>query len=356
MNKKMKAAVFYGPRDLRVEMVPIPKAGPKDVLIKVKACGICGSDLHSYKLGLFIEPGQIMGHEYIGEVVEVGTEVEGVSVGERVTAQGTTPCGKCFWCKRQEYGFCPDVFHTLIGYGRSGAFAEYVLMENPIVGQTLFIFPDSIDDETGATAEPFSVGVSAAEHTGIKAGDKVVVLGAGVIGIGCMQAAKAAGATVLITDVSEKRLALAKKLGADDTFNVTKGNPLDWVKEKFGVGPYHFHEGEKAGGMADVVIDAAGVPATAQQAIDMVRSGGSICIVASAEEPAPVSTFAINMKGIRWLPGLGGAGIGSAIPLLADGRMKSRELISHRFSIDHIQEAFETQLNADESMKVLIKF
>jgi threonine dehydrogenase-like Zn-dependent dehydrogenase len=352
---KMKAAVFYGPRNLKIESVPIPNVGPNDVLMKVKACGICGSDLHSYKLGLFIEPGQIMGHEYVGEVVEVGANVKDVQIGERMTGQGTKPCETCYWCMRQEYGYCPDVFHTLIGYGRPGAFAEYVLLQDAVIEQTLFRIPNCIDDETAATAEPFSVGVSAVNSTEIKKGDKVVVLGAGLIGNGCMQAAKAVGAQVLITDISQQRLDLAKKLGADEVFNVTNGDPVEWVKAKFGHGPYHFHEGKDAGGMADVVIDAAGVPSTPQQAIQMVKSGGTICIVASAEEPAPIDTLAINLKGIRWVSGLGG-GIGSAIPYLANGQMRSKELITHRFSLEQIQEGFETQLRAGESMKVMITF
>ncbi|MFK9116906.1 zinc-binding dehydrogenase [Peribacillus frigoritolerans] len=357
LKKKMKAAVFYGARNIKIEMVPIPKPGPNDVLMKVKACGICGSDLHSYKLGLFIEPGQIMGHEYVGEIVEVGSEVKDVKIGERVTGQGTKPCRICYWCKRQEYGYCPDVFHTLVGYGRPGAFAEYVLLKDAVINQTIFKIPGTIDDETGATAEPFSVGVSAIRSTGIKHGDKVVVLGAGLIGNGCMQAAKAVGAQVLVTDISQQRLELAHKLGADDVFNVGTGNPVEWVKDKFGAGPYHFHEGENAGGMADVVIDAAGVPSTPQQAIDMVKSGGTICIVASAEEPAPIDTLSINLKGIRWVPGLGGeGGIGSAIPYLADGRMRSKELITHRFPLEEIEEAFETQLRPGDSMKVMITF
>lgn len=360
MVNKMKAAVFQGPKRFTIETLQIPETGPNDVLIKVKACGICGSDLSSYKLGIFNKPGQIMGHEYIGEVAAVGVNVEDVEVGERVTGQGSLPCGNCFWCQRQEFGFCPNTFHTLVGYSEHGAFAEYVLLRNAIVEKTLFKFPDHIDDETGATAEPLSVGVSTIIRTGIKSGDKVVVLGAGVIGNGCMQAAKAAGATVLVTDISDFRLNLARKLGADDVFNANKGNPVEWVKEKFGEGPYHFHEGSKAGGMADVVIDAAGVTETPQQAIEMVRSGGTICIVASSAEPAPIDTLAINLKGINWVPGLGGGkgggGIGSAIPYLADGRMNGKALISHRFPLEDIHEAFETQLQGEESMKVLIKF
>lgn len=333
-----------------METVPIPEVGPTDVLLRVRACGICGSDVHSYKAGLYIEPGQIMGHEFMGEIAAVGRDVEGLEVGERATGFSIGVCGQCYWCERSQFHLCPDLFRKSTGYGRPGAFAEYVKIENAVAGVTVHKLPEAIDDVTGATVEPTSVGVGTVDQAGVQPGDKVIVLGAGMIGNACMQAARAAGAAFVgVTEVSPVRLAAARNLGADAVFDARSGDALEWAKAKVGVGPYHFHEGA----MADVVIEAAGAPATIRQSFEMVRSGGTIAFVGLPEEPAPIDTTKIVHKAPRIVGSLGGD-FAKAIQLLAAGWIQTSSLVTHRYSLDETPEAFEMQLRADEAIKVMV--
>jgi len=351
MSGEMRAAVYNGPRELSVETVPVPEVGPSDVLIRVRECGICGSDVHSYKAGMYIRPGQIMGHEFMGVADSVGENVEGIEVGDRVTGFSLGVCGDCYWCTRGQYILCPELFENSTGYGRPGAFAEYVLIENAAVGATVHRVPDELNDESAATVEPVSVGVGAVDAAVIRPGDRVMVLGAGMIGNACMQAAKAASAQeVAVVDISPVRLAAARRTGADAVFNASDGDALEWVKEMWGVGRYHFHEG----GMADTVIEAAGVPQTIQQTFEMVRSGGSIVFVGLPEEPAPLDVTKIVHKQPRISGSLGGD-LGKGLELLASGQIRTRDLISHRFSLEVAPEAFEAQLRAEEAIKVMVQ-
>ena len=351
MSGEMRAAVYHGPREIAVETVPVPDVGPADLLIRVRECGICGSDVHSYKAGMYIRPGQIMGHEFMGVAEAVGENVEGIEVGGRVTGFSLGVCGECYWCSRGQYVLCPKLFENSTGYGRPGAFAEYVLIENAAVGATVHRVPDELDDESAATVEPVSVGVGAVDAAEIGPGDTVVVLGAGMIGNACMQASKAAGAEeVAIVDISPVRLEAARKTGADVVFDARDGDALEWVKDMWGVGRYHFHEG----GMADAVIEAAGVPQTIQQTFEMVRSGGAIVFVGLPEEPALLDVTKIVHKQPRILGSLGGD-LGRGLELLASGRIRTRDLISHKFTLEAAPEAFEAQLRAEEAIKVMVQ-
>jgi len=351
MEGTMKALVFHEPRKLTVEKVPIPEVGPRDVLIRVKVCGICGSDLHSYKLGHFQKPGNIMGHELMGVVAEAGREVAGVKEGDRVFGLSFSICGKCYWCQREEYSHCPYTYDTLTGFGKPGAFAEYVHISNAVLNVNLYKIPDEIDDETAATIEPTSCSAAFVEQAGVKPGDKVMVLGAGMLGNTCMQAAKAAGAAlVAVSEVSPLRLEIARQTGADAIFDARKGDAVEWAKELFGVGPYPFGEGA----MADVVFEVAGVPLTVRQSFDMIRSGGTIAFVAAGEEDAPIDINKLMHKSPRIVAGNYG-NFAKGIELLATGKVKTSSLITHRFSLDEGPEAFEMQLRSNEAIKVLIK-
>lgn len=350
MARMMKAAVLKGVRDIEIQDIPVPDIGPKDVLIKVSNCGICGSDIHSYTTGMYVEPGQVMGHEFTGIAYAVGDEVEGISTGNRVTGFSAGVCGECDACKRGQPLLCAALFRNSTGYGRPGAFAEFVKIENAILGATIHKLPDSIDNITAAMIEPVSVGVSAVTQAHVKAGDRVVVLGAGMIGNACLQAAKAAGAAeVLVIEVSSTRLKLAKESGADDVFDARNGDALDWVIDKFGPAPYHYH----VGGNADVVFEAAGAPVTIRQAFEMVRPGGTICFVGLPEGATPIDTTKIVHKMPHIVGSLGGDFV-AAIERLSSGKIRAKQLMTHRYPFDKIKEAFEMQLNADETVKVMV--
>ncbi|MBU8919769.1 alcohol dehydrogenase catalytic domain-containing protein [Bacillus sp. FJAT-29953] len=352
MNSTMKAAVYYGPRDLRIENVSLPEIGPNDILLKVKYCGICGSDVHSYGTGLYINKGQIMGHEFSGEVVKVGKNVQGIQAGERGTGFYAGVCGTCYWCKNHQYTLCPDLFKNSTGYGQPGAFAEYVRIPNAIAGVSFHHLPDEIDDITAATIEPVSVSAYTVELCQPKAGDQVVVMGAGLIGNTVMQVLKAYSVEkAIVTEVSEFRLQAAIQSGADLVINAAKENVIERLKDITGAGPYHFNEGA----MADIVVDAAGAPSAVEQSFEIVRSGGTIAFVGLPEKKAQIDTTKIVHKMPRIIGALGGNFL-SSISLLKEGKVKTRHLISHTFPIRHAKEAFETQMDPHQSVKVMIEF
>ncbi|OLO36956.1 alcohol dehydrogenase [Alkalihalophilus pseudofirmus] len=352
MASKMKAAVYYGPRDIQVDIIDIPEIGDRDILLKVSACGICGSDVHSYGTGLYIKKGQIMGHEFSGEVVKVGNKVQNIEVGERGTGFYSGVCGTCFWCKSKQYTLCPDLFKASTGYGLPGAFAEYVKISNAKVGMNYFQVPDEIDDITAATIEPVSVAVYTADQCKPKKEDQVVILGAGLIGNAVMQVMKSIPVhQVVVTEVSALRLEYAKKAGADVVINALEEDVLERMKEVVGVGPYHFNEGA----MADIVVDAAGAPSAVEQSFEIVRSGGVIAFVGLPEKKASIDTTKIVHKAPKIIGCLGGD-IKKAIQLLKEKKVQTKSLVTHTFPIEHAKEAFDTQMNAKDAVKVMIDY
>jgi 2-desacetyl-2-hydroxyethyl bacteriochlorophyllide A dehydrogenase len=349
---KMKAAIYHGVRDLRIETIDIPEVGENDILLKIDACGICGSDVHSYGTGLYVNKGQIMGHEFSGGVVKTGKNVKDIQVGERGTGFYSKFCGKCYWCKHKQYILCPNLFKASTGYGLPGAFAEYLLIPNAKRNISFFSIPVEMDKYTAATVEPVSVAAHTVAQCSPKKDDKVVIMGAGLIGNAVMQIFKASGVgKVVVTEVSEQRLNFAKNLGADDVINAATENVMERVKELVGIGPYHFNEGA----MADIVVDAAGAPSAVEQSFEMVRSGGTIAFVGLPEKKASLDTTKIVHKTPRILGCLGGD-FYKSIELLKNNEVKTRELITHVFPIDHAREAFETQMKPHESVKVMIEF
>ncbi|MEZ5099072.1 MAG: alcohol dehydrogenase catalytic domain-containing protein [Thermoleophilia bacterium] len=255
----MRAAVYHGPRDIRVETVPDPVCGERDLVLRVTACGVCGSDLHSYTKGLFVEPGQIMGHEFAGEVVEIGRLVEGVRVGDRVTASPAVDCGRCARCIAGEPLLCQDQAGNIISGGFPGGFAEYLRVPSARPGQSVFVLPEGVTDEVGATTEPMGVGLRAAHHAAPSAYDTCVVFGLGMIGQVAVQALKVAGAERVIgVDVARQRLDAAAALGADVVVDASEGQTLARLIELTGGGSARLRR--RRVGQADVVVECTGVP------------------------------------------------------------------------------------------------
>jgi threonine dehydrogenase-like Zn-dependent dehydrogenase len=205
---------------------------------------------------------------------------------------------------------------------------------------------------TAATIEPVSVAVYTVNQCSLQENDKVVVLGAGLIGNAVMQVFKAYEAEkVVVTEVSKLRLAMAKSSGADEIINAAEENVLNRIKELYGVGPYHFNEGA----MADIVVDAAGAPTAVEQSFEIVRSGGVIAFVGLPEKKASIDTTKIVHKSPKIIGCLGGDFIKS-IELLKNKQVQTKQLITHVFPIDKVREAFETQMKPHESVKVMIEF
>jgi threonine dehydrogenase-like Zn-dependent dehydrogenase len=383
----MKAAVFYGARDFRVENVEPLKMEQTDVLIRVKACGICGSDVHTFKRGIMARPGFVMGHEFSGEVAEVGKKVKDLKIGDRVVAmivptnEATRGCGQCFWCLRGQPQWCPSVTvkpcgkcdycqsgrfwmcdsmqrRMLIGYGRNGAYAEYVLVPDATLDNNIFKIPDSLSWEEAAIIEPLWGAYRWVMMAKPQPHDTAVVTGLGAIGLSAMLVLKQFVSRVIVSEVSPKRLQLAKELGADVVIDATKEDPLQKVIEITGTGRSFSGKG---GGCADIVMECSGVPIALQQAIEMARTGGRIVLVAIYEEEVPLNINHIIHKQLSLISSFNkgqkpvGEEIKAAIELLASGRVNAKLLISHQFPLDKIMEAFEVQINTEQSVKVIIK-
>ena len=380
----MKAAVFYGARDMRIEDIEEPEIGPNDILVRVRACGICGSDLHAYRLGVFSRPGWVMGHELSGEVVWVGANVSGIGEGDRVVPNvhrhRPLGCGRCFWCLRGEPQWCPTATrrpcgkcrycqsgqfylctelarHQQIGYGRNGGYAEYVRVANAVLNRTVFKLPDDLSFEDGAVLEPLQGAVRWVSLGEPGPDDVAVVLGAGAIGLCVMQVLKGIVSKVIVSEVSPKRLAVAAELGADMVINAREEDAVARAAELTGVGRSYSGRG---GACADIVMECAGVPTTFQQALEMARGGGRVVLVGLFEEPVPINPNTIVHKALRLISSFseGGEAHGKdlrrALEFVTTGRARTGPLVSHRFPLEQINEAFETQLDATQSIKVLI--
>ncbi len=228
----MKAAAFSRQNEMALIDAPEPTAGAGQVVLKVHDCGICGSDLHACQYAMGMPPGSIMGHEFCGEVCEIGAGVSGFRVGERVAGLPFVFCGECERCTSGMEIHC----HNLKGLGLGqlpGAYAEFVACP----AASLFKLPDTISSRDGALVEPLSVGLHAVKRSRLKPGMTAVVMGAGPIGLATLTWAKGKGAAVVVSELAEGRSELARKLGADVVVNPNSQNPADKVRELTGHNP-----------------------------------------------------------------------------------------------------------------------
>jgi (R,R)-butanediol dehydrogenase / meso-butanediol dehydrogenase / diacetyl reductase len=277
----MKAAVLLGPGAIVVKDVPEPKAGKGEVVIRVHTCGICGGDLGFYVngMGQGAEVQRILGHEFSGDVVEVGPDVEEWKDGDRVVVEPMLVCWNCYYCRRHEYSLCPSLGFT--GIDIDGGFAEFVR----VPAYQLHRLPDEVSYDEGAMVEPMAVGLHALWRSGLKLGDTTAVLGAGPIGLLVMEWAKLAGSSkVLATEVSTFRVAVAEKV-ADVVLNA---RDTDIVKEisglTNGLGP-------------DIVFECTGNSDAEVQAMALARRGGRVIVLGMPHKDATLS-FALFLKEI----------------------------------------------------------
>ncbi len=279
----MKAAVWHGGTDIKIEDVPRPKIRNDEVLVKVKAAGICGSELHAYEgVSQRRTPPLIMGHEFAGEVTEIGKDAKDPKLGERVTVDPLKRCGVCTPCVRGQGNVCRNV--KLFGLHVSGAFAEYVA----VPALNCYVLPDHVSYEEGAMTEPLSVALRAVNNTDVRLGDTVVVIGAGIIGLSILQAAKAAGAGRLVaTDVVDYRLEFAKTLGADITINSKTEDAVSRTMEL------------TDGSGADVVFEAVGLEATVQQGLNMLAIGGKLTVVGMMSKTMTLNVLSIVSRELQ---------------------------------------------------------
>ena len=330
----MKAAVFHGPRDVRFEEIDKPILAAGEVLLKVGACGICGSDLHTYRHGMFlqlgspIDSGRVLGHEFSGEVVEINGDVPGVSIGDRVTTVGM------------------------------GGNAEYIRISAEMA-TTLVPINDDISYVEAATTEPLATSLHAANLGAAADGETHVIIGAGIIGLGILQCIKAhSTAKVIVADLSDKRLAKAAELGADQVINVRDSALTEILS-----GDHLISENLLSGttGGVDVVYDCAGMgknasgPSVLEQALSIVRQNGKVVIVAVFEQDITLDYNIIVRKGVQ-VHGSWAWEMDEFIEsarLIASGKIDRKPLVSHTFALEQASEAYETQLVAEEAIKVV---
>lgn len=329
----MKAAAFIGKKDIQLVDVEDPKAGDDGVLIEVHACGICGSDIHVYNSDLLTEDStkiiddyRIIGHEFTGEVVEVGRNVENFKAGDRVAS-----------------------VHN------KGGMAEYVEIPGNRLGN-LFKLPDSLNFITAATLEPMCNPMHSYHLREPKDGETVAILGAGILGLGYLQIVKAySRVQTIIVDVSNRRLETARKIGVDIPINAREEDAVKKIKDITGEHLVRYQE--KTAGGCDVTVDCAGLALTFNQSLELLKpEGGSAVIAAVYEEKVTIDP---NMVMFKYMNIFGSMGYypsesAEALSLIAEGRVNRDLLISHTLPLSDVAEGFALQANPAESMKVII--
>lgn len=343
----MKAAVFHKFRDIRyeeVEDITLTEGDSFDVLIKVKAAGICGSDISHY-IGQHTEElpdGSIMGHEFSGEVIEIGSNVSNVKVGDLVGVEPLLGCGQCGYCKQGDYYLCENLRH--IGYYYSGGFAEYVKVPHEKVCK----LPENVTCEEAATLDCYAVAVHGLRRVPVSIGDTVVVFGGGPVGLCMAQVAKAAGGKVIIIDIVEGVLDICRKAGFSEVYNSMKEDVVRIVKEMTN------------GRGADVVFDGAGGNAPVlETAVKIIRPRGTLGIIGmrgSLELDSVAAHFKeIDIKYIfsysMWNYQTEFA---MALEMIKNGKVVPRDIITHYYPLSKVEEAFSVALNKKESNAVKV--
>ncbi len=349
----MKAAVWFGKKDVKVVDVPEPASPRKGwVKIEVEWCGICGSDLHEYLAGpIFIPVGQphpltggtapiILGHEFSGTIVEIGEDVENWQVGDRVSPDACQVCWECYWCKRMDYPCCEKLAFT--GLHIDGAFARYV----NVPAYCLYKLPDSMTMEQGALVEPIAVALHAIRRAPVVAGDNVVVIGAGTIGLAVLQAARAAGAAqVIVLEMAKARKEYAEKLGATTVIDPSQCDPIAEVfRLTDGIG-------------ADVTIECVGSDKTAPLAIQTTRRRGVTVPVGIFERPSEFNfnDIVFTEKEVKGALAYNGE-FAPAIKMINDGRLNADTMITGKIKLDDIiEKGFEELVNnKDQNIKIIV--
>jgi len=334
----MRAVVFCEPNRFVVEDRPAPQIGEYDALVKVHACGICGTDIHILHGEHIVKFPVVPGHEFSGEVVEVGGKVSNVSVGDRVTVDPNIVDRSCHFCSRGEINLCENL--TALGVNYDGGFAGFCRV--PTV--QAYKVPDSVSLDEAAMAEPLACCIHGIDRANIAPGDTVVVLGAGSIGLLLTQLARVAGAShIIVSEPDERKRHLAARFGSDVQVDPSRWDVAAEVAEITRVG-------------ADVVIESAGRLETAQLAPRLARRGGTVLQfgVVSPDQLAEVSPYDIYYKELT----VRGSFVNPftharAIELLASKQVEVMPLITHRFPLDETAKAFETAQGKD-AVKVLL--
>ena len=335
--------MWYNNRDIRVETMPVPEIGPGELLVRIEASGICGSDVMEwYRLD---RAPLVLGHEIGGEVAEVGDGVENYQVGDRVCATHHVPCNTCHYCRSGHHTACDTLRQTKF---YPGGLAEYVRLPAINVDRGVFRLPDSVSYEEATFIEPLACVLRAHRRAGIKPGNSVLVIGSGVAGLLQIALARALGAgTIVATDISQYRLEAASRFGASQTFHATEFTP-DRLREV------------NSDRLADRVITCAGALSAIEQGLASLERGGTAMLFAPTDPDVtfPVSIndfFFRNDVTLTTSYAATQADHETALELIRVGAVPVQKMISHRFGLDGTQEGFRLVAEGKESIKVVIE-
>ncbi len=343
----MKAAVYYGPGDIRVEERPEPAPTDDNLLVEILCCAICGTDLKLATIGNpRCKPPRIIGHELVGRVTHVGARVAGYAVGDRVTLATTVACGRCAYCERGLGNLCLNA--KPISYDFDGGFAECLAIPpEALAGGNVIKVPDELSNEAASLSEPLSCVINAQRLAGVRRGDRVVVLGGGPLGALNVEFAKASGASeVMVVQRSEPRLSLLRKL-ADVTVIDGKHEDVKDVVDR------------RSGGLgADVVVVSAPTRNAHEIAPSLLRKGGTVSLFASL--PRGDSTIELDSRPLHYgeLAVVGASDsrpehVTEAVRVMADGAIDTETIITHRVALDAFHDGIEL-MKRKESLKVIV--
>lgn len=338
----MRAAVYYNNKDIRIEDLPKPKISTDEILVKVIASGICGSDVMEwYRVK---KAPRVLGHEISGEIEEVGKDVNQYKIGDRVFVSHHVPCNECRYCHAGFHTVCDTLKSTNFD---PGGFAQFIRVPEINVRFGTFILPDEVSFDQGTFVEPLGCVIRGQRFADVKKGHTVLVIGSGISGLLHIQLAKAKGAAkVIATDIDKYRLDAAKRFGADVVINANDDVPTI-VKEA------------NDGRLADVVIVCTAALEAFDQAFKSVDRAGILLLFAptAPETRVPLPLFDIYFKGVKIVFSYAAVtqDIEEAINLLKNKEINVNAMISHRFGLSNIQKGFDLVAKADKSIKVIIE-
>ncbi len=338
----MLAAVYYNNHDVRIQEMPTPDIGEDEVLLKVMASGICGSDvIEWYRVP---KAPRVLGHEATGVISKVGSKVKSVKVGDRVFVSHHVPCNQCRYCQRGHHTAC-QTLHTTNYY--PGGFAQYIRVPKINVQYGIYKLPADMSFEEGTFIEPLACVSRGQRLANLQKDDTVLIIGIGISGILNAQLAKLKCVqNIIVADINPYRLELAKKFGAHHALNA-KDNLPQKLKEV------------NDGRLADQVIVCTGATSAAMAALDCVESGGTILFFAvpdpSVKLAVPINQFWRNEVTMRTSYGAAPADLDDSLRVLATGRLNVKDMITHRLSLLEAQEGFRLMAEAGQSLKVILE-
>ncbi|MFX1376571.1 MAG: zinc-binding dehydrogenase [Promethearchaeota archaeon] len=338
----MKGVIFEGKHKISIRNdLAKPEIKPNEVLIKVKKVGICGTGVGSYESGGPYLPGKIIGHEFSGELVEIGEEVKKLKVGNRVTVNPQIPCGNCYYCIHHQENMCKLQNYSL-GTTEDGAMRDYINVKS----ERVHILPENVSYENGAIVEPLSIAINAVQESDFKIGNNVAVIGAGPIGLLLIQLLKVAGAEkIFVVEPVESKLNKAYELGAEKGFKPKEWTKIGRLTNKLG---------------PDYVYDCVGLSSTVTTSLSLIKKGGCITLIGMHSSSFEINnallltTNSITLKGVY---GYTQDTFKTAISLLEQGKVDGGLLITNRIRIDDVPQMFEKLANPPhDELKVIVDF